>query len=271
MASLRGLLTCAGQKPLETYIIGMTVPSTPSLDLTLARWAKRTLTYGAMVVGAVSAGLFFLFQTANKVALSSYGLDPSAFSGSIAETIGGGLSSLLVVSLIVVVAYFLIGWLIVLIFRGVSWLYQITFGIPKWLTSLEGWITSDPAKRTGRALGMGVTFIAPLIAVVLLYLGTLIGLWRVSQAEWLVSANNCSSGCFSYKQDGRAAPVIGRPIAASGSRMAVVVGRGKAEMVDVAKIASSEAYHGTPIAVPPNAPWELKAQWWALRMLNADW
>lgn len=249
----------------------MTVPATPSLDLTLARWAKRTLTYGTMVVGAVSAGLFFLFQTANKAALSSYGLDPPAFSGSIAETIGGGLGSLLVVSLIVLVGYFLIGWLFVLILRGISWLYQTAFGNPKWLTSLEGWITSDPAKRTGRAPGVGVTFIAPLVCVVLLYLGTSIGLWRVSQADWLVSVNNCASGCFSYKQDGRAAPVIGRPIAANGTRMAIVVGRDKAEMVDVAKITSSEAHHGTPIAVPPNASWKLKAQWWALRMLNADW
>lgn len=271
MASLSAFLTGAGQRPLETYIIGMTVPATPSLDLTLARWAKRTLTYGAMVTAVLSAGLFFLFQTANKAALAPYGLDPAGFSGSIAETIGGGLASLLVLAVIVLLAYLVIGWFFVLLFRSIGWLYRKIFGVPKWLANLEAWIMSDPTKRTERALGVGATFIVPLTCLCLLYLGTLIGTWRVSQAEWLVAANNCATGCFSYKQDGRPAPVVGRPIAANSSRMAIVVGSSRAVAIDVSKITSSEAYHGTPISVPPNAPWELKAQWWALRMLNADW
>ena len=196
----------------------MTVPATPSVDLAIARWAKRTLTYGAMVVAVLSAGLLFLFQTANKVALAPYGLDSAGFSGSVAETIAGGLGSLLVLVLLILLLYFPLGWLTAKIIRAISRLYISWRGTPAWLTSLESWIGSDPAKRTGRAIGVGAAASIAFFPFLLLWMGSSIGLWRVSQAEWLVSANNCASGCYSYKQDGRPAPVIGRPIAANCRR-----------------------------------------------------
>ena len=249
----------------------MSVPTPSPVDLTLARWAKRTLTYGALVTAVVSAGLFFLFQTANKAALAPYGLDPAGFSGSVAETIGGGLASLLIVTIIVVLLYIPFGKLIALIVNLISWLYQKFAGVPKWLTKLDLWIASDPAKKTERALATGAAAIVPLICMVLLYIGTTIGAWRANQAEWLVATTNCASGCFSYTVEGRPKPIVGRPIAANNTRMAIVVGSNKAEIIDVAKVTSSEVYRGKPIAVPAEAPWLLKAQWLFLKLIAGDW
>ena len=64
----------------------------------------------------------------------------------------------------------------------------------------------------------GATFMLPLTVFLLFYAGSVIGGWRISQAEWLVSANECANGCFVYKQDGRGTDLIGRPIAANGTR-----------------------------------------------------
>ncbi|MBB5712731.1 hypothetical protein [Sphingomonas xinjiangensis] len=240
-------------------------------DLVIARWAKRALTYGATVVAVISAGLYFLFQTANKATLSPYGLDPSGFSGSVVEIIGGGLGSLLVFSIIVFVLYWPLGWPVAALSRWIGGLYVGRFGQPAALRRLEAWITSDPAKRTQRALMTGITMIVPLLAFLLLWSGSAIGNWRVSQAEWLVSANSCASGCFDYKQEGRAAMVTGRPIAANASRMAIVVGSHKAEIIDVAKITTVAAHQGEAVTIPKEAPLTLRIQWWILDVINANW
>jgi hypothetical protein len=242
-----------------------------SNDLLFARVAKRALTYGAAVVAVLSTALYFVFQTANKAALAPYGLDPSGFSGSTAEMIGGGLGTLLIFFLILFALYWPIGWPVAKISERFSGWYIGKYGKPARLTHLERWIASDPIKRSGRALLVGGTAIAALLTVILLYSGTAIGQWRVSQAEWLVSANNCASGCFAYKQAGRPDLVIGRPIAANSTRLAVVVGHGKAQVVEVAKITAVEARQGPPVTVPATAPWTLRWGWRLLNVLNANW
>lgn len=249
----------------------MTSPATPTSDLILARWAKRVLTYGATIVAVLSGALLFLFQTATKAALSPYGLDASGFSGSAGEMIMGGAGTLLAFSLVFFALYWPIGWPVTQVSGWISGRYVGRFGKPAKLSSLEAWITSDPDKQKPRAIMAGATVIVPLMAFLLFWSGSAIGQWRVSQAEWLVAANNCASGCFSYREEGRPAPVIGRPIAANATRMAVVVASGKVETVDVAKITVVEAYRGKPVVVPKDASWKLRWGWWLLDVLNANW
>lgn len=249
----------------------MTNPPAVTSDIVVARWAKRALTYGATVVAGVSAGLYFLFQTANQAALSPFGLDPSGFSGSTAEMIGGGLGSLFILLVIMFALYWPIGRPAVRVSGWIAGKYLARYGKPIWLTNLEAWITSEPTKQSPRALMVGATIIVPLLAFMLFWAGSAIGRWRVSQAEWLVSANGCANDCFAYKQEGKPGVVIGRPIAANSSRMAIVVGRGRIETVEVAKITSAMAHKGSPINMPKDAPWNLRLGWWILDILNANW
>lgn len=162
----------------------MTTPATLASDLFLARWAKRALTYGASVLAVVSAGLYFLFHTANKAALSPFGIDPSGFSGSAAEIIGDGLGSLLVLSIIMALLYWPIGWPVERVSRWIAGLYIGRFGKPARLENLETWINSNPSKQRHRAVIVGASVIIPLMAFVLFWAGTTIGTWRVTQAEW---------------------------------------------------------------------------------------
>lgn len=249
----------------------MTFPAARTSDLTLVRWAKEVLTYGATFIAVLSGALVFLFQTATKAALSPYGLDPSGFSGSAGEMIMGGAGTLLAFSLIIFALYWPIGWPVGKLSGWLSGLYVHRFGKPARLASLEAWVASDPARRKPRAVMAGATVILPVVTCLIFLSGSAIGRWRVSQAEWLVAANNCASGCFSYRQEGRPMPVIGRPIAANGTRMAIVVASGKAATVEIAKITRVEAYRGKPVVVPKNAPWTLRWGWWLLDVLNANW
>lgn len=249
----------------------MISPVASTSDLVLARWAKRVLTYGATIVAVLSGSLVFLFQTATKAALSPYGLDASGFAGSAGEMIMGGAGSLLAFSTILFALYWPIGWPVGKLSSWLSGRYVRRFGKPARLARLEAWITSDPARQKHRAAMAGATVIIPLLAFLLFWSGSTIGQWRVSQAEWLVAANGCSSGCFSYRQDGRPALVIGRPIAANSTRMAIVVSSGKAAILDVAKITAVEVYHRRRLILPKDAPWSLRWGWWLLDMINANW
>lgn len=249
----------------------MATPPSVTSDIVTARWAKRVLTYGATIVAVLSAGLYFLFQTANKTALSPFGLDPSGYAGSPAEIIGGGLGSLFVFALIIFVLYWPIGWPVGKLSGWLAGKYLASFGRPLWLRSLEAWITSDPVKRPSRALMASASFTLPLVIFLLFWIGSSIGGWRVSQAEWLVSANDCASGCFVYKQDGRASEIIGRPIAANGTRMAIVVGRGQIETVDIAKVISVRTHTAKAPSLPKEASWWDRFKWWMLDVFNANW
>lgn len=153
----------------------MTIPAELASDLFLARWAKRALTYGASVVAVVSAGLYFLFHTANKAAPSPFGVDPSGFSGPAAEIIGDGLGSLLVLSIVMTLLYWPIGWLTKRIICWIAGLYIGQFGKPAHLENLENWIKSDPAKQRHRAVMLGASEIVPLMALVLFSANATIG------------------------------------------------------------------------------------------------
>ncbi|MGE4404314.1 hypothetical protein [Pseudomonas sp.] len=224
-----------------------------------------------MIVAALSASLYFLLQTANKVALEAYGLDPASFSGSVVEIIGAGVASMFVFSLLLLAFCLLFGRPLVRVLSWLGRLYVARFGTPGSLTRLEGWITSDPAKRPDRVFTVIGPVMLILIAVCIHQSGSAIGLWRVSEAEWLVAANKCASGCFAYTQEGRHDIIIGRPIAANSTYLAIVVGRHKAAKIDVAKLTTAEAHEGKPMVMPPSAPWKLRVGWWVLDMLNANW
>ena len=245
------------------------VPSAP--NLVLARWAKRALTYGASAIALLSGGLYFLFHTANKAALSPFGLDPSGFSGSASEMIGGGLASLFVLSVVMFLLYWPIGWPVGKISKWIAGLYIGLFGKPAFLVRLETWIRSDPAKRSQRAFLTGASVIVPLVAFLLFWSGSTIGGWRVSQAHWLVSANNCANKCFAYKVEGRPESIIGHPIASNSTRMAVVVGQGKVEAIEVSKIIAVTQHKGKAVILPDNAPWKLRWGWRFLDLVNANW
>lgn len=250
--------------------MGMAIPPAISADTILARWAKRTLTYGASILAVSGAALYFLFQTANQAALGPFGLDASGFLGSPVEVIGGGLKALFVFSIVVFILYWPIGWPVAWISKWLSAKYIARFGPPARLVSLQSWVTSDPVKQRSRALLVGSIIIVPLLGMLLHASGSSIGKWRLTQASWLASANGCANGCFEYKQEGRA-NVIGRPLAANSSRMAIFVGEGRVETVDVGKLQAVTVYKGKQVVIPPEAPWKLRWGWWALDVLNANW
>lgn len=251
-------------------MMGMATPPAISADTNLARWAKRTLTYGASILAVGVAALYFLFQSANQAALGPFGLDASAFIGSPVEVIGGGLKALFVFSVLVFILYWPIGWPVGWISGKLSAKYIARFGEPARLVSLRSWVTSDPVKQRSRAVLVGSIAIIPMLGMVLHTSGSSIGKWRLSQASWLVSANGCANGCFEYKQEGRT-NVIGRPIAANSSRMAIFVGQGRVETVDVGKLQAVAVYKGKPVVIPSEAPRKIRWGWWALDVLNANW
>jgi len=250
--------------------MGMAIPPAISADTILARWAKRTLTYGASILAVGAAALYFLFQSANQAALGPFGLDAAGFLGSPVEVIGGGLKALFVFSVVVFILYWPIDWPVAWVSKKISAKYIARFGEPARLVSLRSWVTSNPAKQRSRALLVGAIAIVPLLGLVLHTSGTSIGKWRLSQASWLVSANGCANGCFEHKQEGRA-NVIGRPLAANSSRMAILVGQGRVETVDVGKLQAVTVYNGKQVMIPPEAPWDIRWGWWALDVLNANW
>lgn len=253
------------------YIIEMATPPSIDSDLILAKWVKRTLTYGASILAVLSAALYFLFQTANKATLSPFGIDPSGFFGSPVEVIGGGLSALFVLSVVVFVLYWPIGWPVVWVSKWLSRKYIAWRGEPARLVALRTWVQSDPVKQRSRAMMVGGTVMIPLVAIVLYFSGAAIGAWRLSQATWLVSANECANGCFDYRQEGRNDIITGRPLAANSTRMVIFVGDGKIQTVELGKLQTVTVHKGTRTAIPSEAPWCLRWGWRLLDLLNANW
>ena len=111
----------------------------------------------------------------------------------------------------------------------------------------------------------------PAATFSLFWAGTALGQWTVSQAEWIVSANECSARCFAYTVEGRSRPVVGRVIAANATRIAVVVGPHRAEVVELDKITTSEQFQGKPITILRRAPWKIRIGWKLLDIFNGNW
>lgn len=234
-----------------------------SADQFVARWSKRALIYGATIAAGLAGLFYFVLQRANQVALSPYGLDPSAYSTTTGEMIARGIFSILMLAIVMFVLWWPIG-------LPSIWLAG-KIGNPWFVGKLEAWVTSDPAQQRQRAVTAGASIVVPLSALLLLWCGSLIGHWRISNANWIVAANGCAARCFAYKVEGRPTLVVGLPIAANSTRMAIVVGDNQAESVAIDKLVSTEGYKGKPVTGLDRAPWKIRWGWKLLDLLNANW
>lgn len=235
----------------------------PPRILPILQWSEHLVTYGATFVAVASAAIYLVLEHASEVALSAYGLDAAGFAVPISEMVMSGTVPL--VSLTIAIALF--WWPIGVPSRCLA----SKLPTPPLVSKLEAWVKSNQRSSLQRAAILASAICVPLCIFALFWAGAAIGRWRVSNAEWIVSANQCASDCFTYTVEGRSGKILGKTIASNGTRLAIVVGPGKAEKVELEKVLTVEAYKGKPLAGLNLAPWYIRAGWHLLDILNARW
>lgn len=249
-------------------------PSSPphqaSARFGIAKSFKRAAAYGGSSVAIASALLYLTIRRADEALLGFYGLTPFGFQNPVSDLIIFNLPALFSLSLFAAITIALFQAFLKVSALFLSWASRFrAFALVR--HAIEKPFVSAGWYRNVTTFWTLVALLGFLTVFVFSQSGTVLGSWRMSRAEWIVSGNRCATDCYSYSVEGSTSPVVGYPVAGNDARLAIVVSRRKVQIVAMDKMLSVAAHKGKPVPGLEEAPAKLRWQWKMLDLFNGRW
>lgn len=216
----------------------------------------------AAISGVLGAAVYYIIRRSQVITLQHFGLDSGLVSTPVAEMIADGLSSVLIVVIVIAVTSRLATWPIKI---GKSALLKIPI-VRRFIARFH----ADLEERPAKALPVVATLFMLALAVTMVFTPAALAAWQVGRINWLIDANLCQHYCFTYRLSAKERSVIGLPIAVGSSRLVVIGSKDRAHLLDAQSIRATEPFKGEGQKAFSRAPLRMRVMWIALDLMNGN-